>query len=102
MKIKRIKRLKVNSYTFDVKWDSSTHEGGLDFNTLQIMIGTDYNTEEGIFNVICHELWEIAAIEMNVRLDRPDCIGDYIFVYDHRQHSTMSNMFAGLVSQFID
>ncbi len=102
MRIKRIKKLKVNCYTFDIKWDKS-HDGGcFNFRDRTIEIGVKGNHTDSVFMVICHELLEIVAIEVNVRMVRPDCDSDYIFVYDHRQHETMANMFSGLVSQFID
>ena len=101
MKIKRIKSIKINSYTFKVKWDKSHGGGSLSYANRIINIGTKDEVDDVIFMIICHELMEIVAIELNVRLDRPDCDSDYIFVYDHRQYATMMEMFAGLVSQFI-
>ena len=102
MKIKRIKSLQINSYRFKVKWNKSHNAGSFHFGDLEIEIGIKGEHDEIIFMLICHELMEIVAVECNVRLRRPDCDSDYIFVYDHRQHETMMNLFASLVSQFIE
>ena len=101
MQIKRIKRLEVNSHRFDVIWDKTHTGASFDYDEMKIEIGVKDPATGYVFMLICHELWEIVAIEMGVRLRRPDCQTDYIFVYDHRQHETMASMFAGLVSQFI-
>lgn len=100
MKIKRIKKIKVNSREFDIIWDKSHDGGWFDYGEKKIEIGTK-QADNSVFMVICHELMEICAIEMFVRFRRPDVDSDYIFVYDHRQHTTMIDMFAGLLSQFI-
>jgi len=102
LKIKRIKSLKVNCYAFKVKWDQAHCGGFFSYADQVIEIGTKGESDSEIFRIICHELAEITAIEMGVRLNRPDCDSDYVFVYDHRQHETMTNMFSGLVSQFIE
>jgi len=103
MKLRRIRSIKVNSFTFKVIW-TSTHNGGC-FSYLDdgsfIEIGTKNLSEEEILMVVCHELMEICACEMNVRFRRPDCDTDYLFVYDHRHHETMMNMFSGLLSEFL-
>jgi len=102
MKLKRIKTLKVNSYTFKVIWNKSHNGGSFKWVPESIIdIGIKDISEDTIFMIICHELMEICTVEMNVRMQRPDCDTDYIFVYDHRQYDTMMMMFAGLLSQFI-
>ena len=100
MKLKRIKKLRVNSYDFDVKWSKEISGGSFCYGDLELCIGTN-NTELVIFQILCHELMEICATEMNVRFRRPDCETDFIFCFDHRQHETMMNMFAGLLDQFL-
>ena len=101
MKIKKIRKIKVNSCVFKISWSIKTTDSSVDFKESKITIGTKGLDIPEIFDSVCHELLEIAAADTGVRLDRPDCDGDYVFVYDHRQHDTMCNMFAGMLSQFI-
>jgi len=100
-RLKRITSLRVNSYVFNVIWDNTVSGGSFSFSEKNLTIGTRCNDEDLIFMILCHELQEMSAIEMNVRMQRPDCNTDYIFVYDHRQFETMINMFAGLLKQFL-
>lgn len=102
MRIKRIKKIKVNSYEFKVVWDANGTGGAFSYRKQILRIGCKGVGAGEMFMVICHELMEICALEMNVRYDRPDCGEDYLFSYDHRQHETMMNMFSSLLSQFID
>ena len=99
MKIKRIKKLHFQNLVLDVTWDSSYGGGSFDLIKETITIGTKYPTE--ILGIIVHELWEMCAAEMYLRFPRGDCLGEFIFVYDHRQHDTMSDMVTGLLQQFI-
>ena len=102
MNIKRIKKITVNSMIFAVKWDKEYKGASFQYEDsgtglLRVGLGGC----DDIFELLCHELWEIVAVEMHVRHYRTDCQDDYIFVYDHRQHTTMCAMFAGLLKQFI-
>ena len=101
MKIRKIKKLKVNSTTFTVVWNKSHNGGIVDYATKIIEIGTNGNSTERILEVICHELFEVCALEAYVRFDRMDVDSDYLFVFDHRQYTSMMSMFSSLVSQFI-
>lgn len=101
MKIKRLKKIRINSYIFDVEWDKTLDGGYFSYGEKRIVIGTSSKKEMRIFEILNHELFEICAVEMNVRLHRPDCDSDYIFVYDHRQHETIVNMFTGALSEFL-
>lgn len=100
MKIKKIKSLKVNCWHFKVIWDKSHNGASFCYGDMEIIIGVKSGNDEEIHMLLCHELMEIAAIEEGVRFRRSDC-DDYIFMYDHRQHTTMMCVFAGLLSQFI-
>ena len=101
MEIKRLKNIRINSYNFNIIWDKTYNYGSFNYANIEIKIGTKSNSTDIIFEYLCHEIMEICAVEMNVRLSRPDCSSDFIFVYDHRQHDTMINMFASIISQFI-
>ena len=85
---------------FTVKWDKDVRGASFSYSPPELVFGTK-ETNDVLFMFICHELWEICAIELKVRLSRPDCSSDFIFVYDHRQHDTMADMFASLIKQFI-
>lgn len=101
MKIKRLNSIRINSFTFDIKWDKKHNGGSFSYGKNEIEIGVKGGKVDEMFMVICHEIMEICTIEMNVRLQRPDCESDYIFVYDHRQHETLMNMHSSLIAQFI-
>ena len=101
MKIKRIKKIKINCYEFDIKWNKEHYGGCFSYEMKIIEIGVKSKNNPEIFMIICHELMEIVAAEMGVRLHRPDSDTDYIFVYDHRLHTAMMDMFSGLISEFI-
>ena len=101
MKIKRLKKIRVNSYIFNIEWDKEFGGAEFYYQTRVLKIGTKDASEAIILERLCHELWEVCAIELNIRYARTDCDGDYLFNYDHRQHTTMSEMFAGLLAQFL-
>ena len=101
MRIKRLKKIQINSYVFNIKWDPKSIEANFCYRDSIITIGTKNQDTHIIFMLLCHELFEICAIEMHVRYERPDCTGDYLFNFDHKQHDTLSNMLAGLLNQFI-
>lgn len=103
MKIRRITSLIVLANKFKIVWDAKINTGnaGINYADKIIWFGVKQIDTSELFSTICHELQELCAIEMYVRHSRDDCNTDYIFVYDHRQHTTMMYMFSGLLQQFI-
>lgn len=101
MKLKRIKKIKVNSYDFNVVWSNKESGGSFDYNKHEIVIGTKDNTESEQFQIIVHELLEICACECMCRFVRGDVLDDYYFMYDHRLHDIKANMLSALIQEFI-
>lgn len=91
----------MNHKTYTIKWNPKHNGATFDQGKSLIEIGTKTNCNSYLFMLLCHELWEVVATEMNVQFQRPDVEDDYIFMYDHRQHDTMCCMFSGLLEQFI-
>jgi len=101
VKIKRIKQLKIGCHTFAVTWDKSHIGASFCYDKMEIIIGVKDSSPNYLLNLISHELMEICACEMHVRYYRPDIQDDYLFSYDHRQHTTMISMFSGLLGEFL-
>ena len=101
MRLNKIEKLRVNSFEMKVVWEPKHGVASFSYVDRKMEIGTQMKDPDYILMLLCHELWEIAAIEVGVRLSRPDVDSDYIFVYDHRQHDLMANMVAGWLTQFI-
>lgn len=101
MKVKRLSKIKINCREFSIEWSKKHSGGSFNFTDRTISIGLKHNVETEIFEVLSHELMEIIMCELYVRLARPDCDADYIFVLDHRQFASAVNMFSGLIVQFI-
>lgn len=100
MKIKRLKKIRINGTIFKIKWDDTVFGGSFDYIDRSIVVGV--KCRHLIKETLIHELMEIAAVELGVRFTRPDNDYEYVFMYDHRQHDTMCSMVAGLLDQFIE
>jgi hypothetical protein len=101
-KIKKIKKLRVNSFVFDVSYADKGAGGRFSFSERKLELGIKGADDEQALMILTHELMEMCIIEMNCRLNRPDVDSDYLFVMDHRQFETACNMFSGLLAQFLD
>lgn len=102
MRIKRIKKLQVNNTIFKVVWKPNINEGAsYDYTSKEITFTTLGQSEEDVLMLVCHELFEVCAYEMGVAFTRPDCPGDRLFSFDHRQHTTIQYMFSGLLFKFL-
>ena len=101
MKIKRLNKISILSSEFTITWNNKHDGGSFSYGDNTIEIGTYLSSDQEIFMVLCHEIMEICAVEMSVRMRRPDCESDYIFVFDHRQFDTMMSLFASVISKFI-
>ena len=101
MEIKRIEKFYSQTVEWDVRWMPRSRGGGFDWDKGVLKIGCQGAPKE-VFDVILHELVELVALELHIRYDRPDCDTDYLFVYDHRQHTMMCTVLAGYLAQFLE
>jgi len=102
MKIKRLKKIEVNSNIFNIVWDSKSYGGSFSYEDNRITIGCKDKSPIYLFSIILHELLEICSLEMGIRYTKPATTCDYIFNLDHTQFTTLTNMAAGLTSKFIE
>ncbi len=103
MKIKRLKKIRIGAVTFKIKWNKQYTGGSFNYPLHTIEVGCRNGLQDTqIFGILCHEIFEVCAVEMNVRLQRPDCESDYIFVFDHRQYETLMEMYVGIISEFLE
>ena len=100
MKIKKLKKILIGDTIFKIKWDPNTSGGSFNYSKKLITIGTKPGNIHALA-VLIHEFKEIIQVEQTTRLDRHDCDSEYIFVYNHAQHTDLCSRLAGLLSQFI-
>lgn len=98
-KIKRIKTIQLCGQTFNVEWNKETSGACFSFQNEKLIIGTKISSR--IWGNIVHEVTEIVMAGMYLRHHRGDVDDDYIFVYDHRQHTAACEMIADALEKFI-
>ena len=103
MKLKFPKTVTVGSYTFDVKKDVKSAGASFAFCDRNITIGTQRLKKDpvSVFNLICHELFEISSVITSTRYDDTSVAANYKFFYDHKEIETTIDIFAKAVSEFI-
>lgn len=105
LKLKRLKKLRVGGYLFDVIWEDGSKSFGAEFHyrTRELKIHIyESDNEENIYHKLSHELMEMAYVEMNVRLNNPGTENDYVFVFDHRQFDSAMYIYSSWMMQFFD
>lgn len=100
MRIKRLRKIRIGSIDFKINWHKAYDGGSFSFLDAEINIGTRF--PHLIFETVVHEITEVVLAGMHVRHLRSDCDTDYIFVYDHRQHTSACASIAGLIEQFME
>jgi len=103
MKLKFPKKIQIDDVIWNIKYDKKEAGGSFNYDKHLLKIGTKLYKEQPIrtFVVIIHELKEIIQVQQTTRFLRDDCDSDYIFVYDHRQHTDFCYRLAGLLNNFI-
>ncbi len=101
MQLTRIETLNVLATKFAVRWDDPDIEGAA-FSYINREIAFGVMSDDILFEAICHELFELVCCEMFTRYNQRHCTGDYIFVFDHKQHTTQAALFASLLRQFLE
>jgi hypothetical protein len=100
MKLKRLKKIRIDEIVFDIIWDKDEGGGSMNFPNHLMVIGTALG-EISAFATLLHELKEIVNVTQNIRYTRPDTPKCYEFHYTHREHSDMCDRLAGILSEFI-
>jgi hypothetical protein len=103
MKLKFPKKITIGDRIFKVKTDKKEGGGNFSYANHEIIIGTKHlkKQPQSVLNVIIHELMEIICIEEDTRLDKGNNYSDYVFVYDHQQHTDIVRRLAGILNEFI-
>jgi len=100
MTFKKLKKIKIAHTTFNIRWDKNQYGGSFDFEEGVIMVGTA-GGDSFAFAVLIHELSEILHVITNTRFMKGDA-QDYIFVLDHSQFTTHSELLSGLIQEFVN
>ena len=101
MKIKRLKKVLIGSAIWKIEWVKNSDNGSFDYVTEIIKIPAKGNTEVRIFEILMHELKEIIQCEQFTRLYGKSTEQQYVFVYNHDQHTDLCARLSGLLSKFI-
>ena len=104
MKLRYPKKIKIISDVFNIKYDNAHNGGSFDFseNLLVIGIRDKKENEDRIFQVICHEVFEVIAVISNTRYDDPgNGSQSYKFFMSHKEFQTNIEMFSSVISQFV-
>lgn len=103
MKLKFPKKIMIGDRIFKVKTDRKEGGGSFSYDKHEIIIGTKHlkKQPQAVLNVIIHELMEIICVEEDTRLDKGNNYADYVFVYDHQQHTDIVRRLAGILNEFI-
>jgi hypothetical protein len=103
MKFKFPKKIVVGDVVWKIKYNKTNAGGSFEYDNHTLTIGTKYSQKNPTrtLNSIIHELKEIIQVENDTRLERGNNISDYVFVYDHRDHTDICRRLAGLLDEFI-
>jgi len=103
MRLKFPKKITIGDVVWKIKTDKNKGGGSFGYADQVIVIGTKFlkNQPARTLNVIIHELMEILCIEADIRYDKGNNDADYIFVYDHQQHTDIIRRLSGLLNEFI-
>lgn len=103
MKLKFPKKIRIDETVWTIKYPKDTNAGTFDWGKCELSIGIkDYPAQPTlVLHVIIHELKEIIHVQQATRFDRPDVDSEYIFVYNHANHTDLCYRLAGLLDNFI-
>lgn len=103
MKLKFPKSVTIGSTVFKVVKDPNKYGGRVTFDpNYQIIIGTkllQWGQIEKVFAIICHEVMEAWAVEMDYRTEKYN--HSFQFNFDHHEWSILINCASKTISEFI-